>query len=244
MKLFIKQNSKYKIEGDLIYMDSSLCNPKTDVSKTKIRLARKYLRFLKKIPWIRFAGISGSVSYLTAATDDDIDIFMVVKKNRLWITRGVVRVILTLTGRRRRYGKKDFKDKFCTNFYIEENIDILKLFNSKNKKVNEFLLGLELAVLKPVINKDYYFEILRNNDWIFSYFPGLQNFEKKSYSQNRVFFFSIIVDVLNQVAMKLQVLYMKILKHPYNPERISKEYALFFDQEGWRRREELIKKHL
>src|SRR5690606_20306217 len=67
-------------------------------SKTLMKKAQKLSSTLSKIPWIEFIGVTGSVAAANALDNDDIDLFFVTKRNRLWLSRGFVFLILVILG--------------------------------------------------------------------------------------------------------------------------------------------------
>ena len=78
-------------------------------------------KFLFLYNWVRFVGISGSVSAGFAKEDDDIDLVIVVRDGCAWIYRGILtlRNIKSHFMRTKRDGE-NVKDLFCINFVIEE----------------------------------------------------------------------------------------------------------------------------
>ena len=99
------------------------------VREEKLAIARQFVSRLSKKD-ILFAGVSGSVSYRPKA-EDDIDIFIIAKTNRLW--SGLLKAFIT----RRLFGNKDicislaFDDRFAAN-YFKEKISGLPLKDSVN----------------------------------------------------------------------------------------------------------------
>ncbi|MBI3070029.1 MAG: hypothetical protein HYY87_01855 [Candidatus Levybacteria bacterium] len=57
------------------------------VSYEKIKIAKRTLPFFSWIPTVRLIGISGALAMNNADKNDDIDLFVVVRKNSLWTTR-------------------------------------------------------------------------------------------------------------------------------------------------------------
>ena len=71
------------------------------ISITKHAKARVIAKILTLVPTVEYIGISGSLSMNNASISDDIDFFIVTKKNSLWITRLVVNVLLLLVRQKR-----------------------------------------------------------------------------------------------------------------------------------------------
>src|SRR5258705_4718692 len=92
-----------------------LRNERERFSEKKLIIARKMVKVLSKIPTVRLIGISGSLALNNAKEDDDIDLFIVTRKNTMWITRLIVLFILELIGSRRKRLSKNTKNTFCVN---------------------------------------------------------------------------------------------------------------------------------
>jgi predicted nucleotidyltransferase len=59
--------------------------------------ARKVGALLIKFPYVRGIGISGSLSKNFADENSDIDLFIITKKNKLWIARTLMHIFKKLT---------------------------------------------------------------------------------------------------------------------------------------------------
>jgi hypothetical protein len=208
-----------------------------DVSYKKLRLAKKRFRLLQFIPWIKFVAVSGSVAFYSAKRQDDIDIFIVTSPKRLWIVRGLMVVFLSLFGWRRKFGKNDLKDKFCLNYFVTS--DNLNLRQSPEE---DFLTALEILMLKPIYNANYLDFVIWQNRYIGKFFPKVYD-EAVNHvygKELRVPFLSGLLDALDNLAMEMQIIYMKLLKHPVEKSVIKRDKAQFFSPKGWKHRKELI----
>jgi len=132
-------------------------------SKNKLKkaegLVKKHLCRFKNI---LFVGVSGSVGAGGAKKNDDIDVLVITKKNRLWITRLFLNFYIRLKKvPHRRAGKKERKDEFCFNMWLDENS--LELPEFKRTKISKS----DLMLLKPVLNKDEIYErfVGENKKW-------------------------------------------------------------------------------
>jgi hypothetical protein len=229
------------------------------LAQKKVELAVQRLKWLKFLPWIRFVGITGSIAYNSAQEGDDIDLFFVTSKSRLWLSRGVILVISGLFGWGRRVSQKDNKDKFCFNFWItEQNL------NLQSKPKHDFLSALEIIMITPLFNPRFKQQIMEENKWISQFFPKFvsnysefneefiklknNNFIKCIFGKSiRVPIISNFGDLLDLMAMRLQVLYMKLLKHPVHESHIERDKAKFAPEKYWdqtkKRLDKLIKQY-
>src|SRR3989344_4633118 len=84
------------------------------ISKIYFRKAKIIAQILKVIPWIKLVGVSGGLAMNNVLRKDDIDLFVITAKNRLWITRLLSLGLLSLTGRRRLFGASKQRYLSCT----------------------------------------------------------------------------------------------------------------------------------
>lgn len=155
---------------------------------------------LQVIPWIKLLAVTGSVAAYNARKQDDIDIFIVTKKNRLWLTRLFVTMILKVLGK---YRTEDAPEKkICPNIYVPEDNMYWPV-----KKQNVYVAH-EILMMHPIINRDdIYFEFMRKNDWVFKYFSNFKITLKRIKKTNEKE--SSLLDLTELLAQKLQIKYMK-----------------------------------
>lgn len=123
--------------------------------------------FLKIIPWIKLVGISGGLAMENAQKSDDIDLFIVTSKNRLWTVRLLVLGLLSVIGQRRKVGEKGRKiaGKICLNTLLEED----RLGQGKG----DIYLAHEVLQMKVLWQKDgIYSRYLEDNNWVFRFLPN------------------------------------------------------------------------
>ena len=124
-------------------------------------------QILKVIPWIKLVGISGGLALHNASKKDDIDLFIITNKNRLWISRLLSLGLLSLTGQRRKVGEKGRKiaGKLCINTLLED----MRL-EQTNKDI---FVAHEVLQMKVLWQRDgVYSKYLSDNDWAFKFLPN------------------------------------------------------------------------
>lgn len=142
---------------------------KVRYSLAKINAARKVLKLLTYIPWVRMLFVTGSVASLNAESQDDIDVWIIVNPRRIWLTRAIDFFLYTLIGKRRlaRDGVEEARvnDKLCFNFY--STVDSLHLKKETASYAMQFVDAIPLYI------KDIgeYRLLLEQNQWIEKYFP-------------------------------------------------------------------------
>lgn len=229
-------------------------------SEIYFKKAKMLAQALKLIPWVKLVGISGGLAMKNAGKIDDIDLFIITQKNRLWISRLLCLGLLSLLGQRRKVGERGRKiaGKVCINILVEED----KL-EQKNKDI---YVAHEVLQMQPLWYRDeMYSRYLADNEWVFKFLPNwveawavrqsaknrshgrnlltcedfVKNHKTKSFRQparNPQHFLAtsgfaaFFVDCLNDLAKRLQ---LKIMQKPKGLERIE-EGALYFHPEDCR----------
>ncbi len=149
------------------YSSSSLTKRKISKRKLENWRFRMYLKLISLFPQIKLVGLSGSISMMNAGLEDDIDLFIISEKNRLFTARFLATTIAFIMGLKRPLGLKKASDKICLNLFFDENN--LKVPRLKQTK----FVGHEVLQMKPIINKNNIYErFLAANDWVFGLFPN------------------------------------------------------------------------
>ncbi len=86
------------------------------IADRKWKKARRLIRFLQLIPYIRLVAVSGSLAMNNTKEESDIDLLIVSKAGRIWTCRAFTTLFIHLIGQRRHNSLT--KDRFCLNHYI------------------------------------------------------------------------------------------------------------------------------
>jgi hypothetical protein len=91
-------------------------------SKKLKKQAWRLKTFFRKQPQILAAGFTGALAVDNPELEPDLDLIMIVQKNRLWLTRSVVLLRALILGKKRPFWEKNKKDKdqWCFNLWLEE----------------------------------------------------------------------------------------------------------------------------
>lgn len=81
--------------------------------------ARFYVQYLSRIPFVRMVAVCNSLAYNNAREQSDIDLFIVVEKGHMWLTRLIITLTLHFFGVRR-HGSK-IAGRFCLSFFVTPN---------------------------------------------------------------------------------------------------------------------------
>lgn len=147
----------------------NLQNLRSKHSKLKLKNLRfrAFLKLMNSLPQIIMLGLSGSISMLNAQKDDDIDLFIITNRNRLFTGRFLAIMAVHLLGLRRKFGDRQARDKVCLNLFF----DGVNLSVPKHKQT--VFVGHEVLQMKPLIDKNHtYDRFLSHNSWVFNLFPN------------------------------------------------------------------------
>lgn len=185
----------------------------------------KYKFLFQNLPFIKFVGVTGTLaSYMFDSERDDVDLFIIVEKNRLWISRVILVGFLKIFNLY--VNDQNSKLKICPNFYISED----KMSWDVSKR--NIYVANEIVLIQPFYDKsDYYFQFLNNNRWVRDYIPNfyIPEYEsevlpKKSYTT--------FLDVCDLFLMFIQKLFMKVR---YGSEVLKRDtiHFLKYDNANW-----------
>lgn len=118
---------------------------------------------IKKFPFVQAVFISGGLSkgVFKDQVDeaDDIDYFIIAKKNRLWIAKFATKFY-------KYFYLNNSKQYFCVNYYItDESLKIPE---------ENIYTATELLTLIPVASEKYFSKLLEENSWTIKYLPNAE----------------------------------------------------------------------
>ena len=139
---------------------------KTRIERQKIsdqrwKKAKKIIKWLQIIPFIKMVAMSGSLAIDNAKQESDIDLFIIVKNKRIWTARFLTTLFFQIIGQRR-HGKK-IANRFCLNHYITDKFLKVNLFSIYTAHLYAHLIPV-LEVEKRIYNK-----FQKENNWIENY---------------------------------------------------------------------------
>lgn len=212
------------------------------ISAKKLAIACQASNVIAHLPWVKMIAVTGALAMENADENDDIDLMIVTSRNRLWMVRPIVVLLISLFFRRRKplpmsneqkTGNND--DALCLNLWLDESaLEIPKLQRN-------LYAAHELAQMRPIVNKDKTYErMMWENRWgrrylanIWERLKGQQVFDlfessgRTSGSAGQPFSpfnpFSLF-NLLNLLAFRLQLWYMR---PKMTNERVSLHSAFF-----------------
>lgn len=226
LKSYLDKEYRYTVGG--YHNKFKVQSSKFKISLTKIARVRNYLDLVSGFTQIRLIGLSGSVAMLNAKETDDVDLFIISAKNRIWTVRFITLITAWLLGLKRSRKEKDASNKVCLNLFFSESS--LKI----DKKLQTEYMAHEVLQMMPIMDSNKtYRRFLHHNDWILKLFPNVQLKRYLPYhssfirciSNSRVNPSSVhFGNVLEVVFKKIQLMYMS---KPRGDERIEKGQLWF-----------------
>lgn len=178
----------------------------------KLRIAKRAAYYLSYIPTISLIAISGSVAMGKARQEDDIDFFIITKKNTLFMTRIWIQAVLELLNLRRKPLTADAPDKVCVNLMIDESRLLWP------KEARDVYTAHEIVQLQPLFERNSLFEqFIKQNGWVLQFFPHAfekrQQFVgsgwKRNYVGIRAIGSIVMLRPFEKLVSRLQRAYMK-----------------------------------
>lgn len=122
---------------------------------------------MRRIPFIRMVAVGNTLADRTSSKDSDIDVFIVTRHNRLFLTRTLVTAAMQLTGLRR-HGKK-IANRICLSFYAtDKHLDLSDVAFAPY----DIYLAYWTMELAPIVNQgQMHNRFLKANQWVLSYLP-------------------------------------------------------------------------
>ena len=191
-------------------------------SQLKLKKAQKIANFLRFIPSIKLIAVTGALAMNNSDENDDIDLMIITKKNRLWLTRLIVTLAIFSHLRR---GHK-IKNKICLNLWLDETALAIP------KSHQNLYTAHEVCQIKPLLNRDkIYQKFITANLWYKNYLPNAMPQASRSVLEaqlrgrtlkgSRNFSF---LRILNSFSFKLQSWYMK---KKITSEKVNRHVAFF-----------------
>lgn len=186
-----------------------------------LRKAKILLQALKLIPSIKLVGISGGLALNNTSKTDDIDLFIITSKGRLWLSRLLAILILDILGVRRKakMNKVQTFGKLCLNILLEED----KLEQVRK----DIYIAHEVLQMKVLWQSGgVYSKYLLDNGWVFKFLPNWITPERLMIKnqKSKIYNHKSLVDIVERFARWLQ---LKIMQPRKGMERID-EGALYF----------------
>lgn len=132
----------------------------------KMKRARRAIRLIRLVPFVRAVFVCNTVGFGVPTKQSDIDVLVIAKDARIFLTRFLVTCVLSLFGLRRHGGA--IQNKVCLSFYLSERTLSLQSIAIER----DIYLAHWIALLIPVYDPNHVYEkILQQNEWVKKMLP-------------------------------------------------------------------------
>lgn len=132
----------------------------------KIDLAIKAAKWIRFLPFVKMVALCNNIGSVNIKERSDIDLFIVVKQGRIFLSRLLVTAVVSWLGLRR-HGSK-IANRLCLSFYLAD--DDLNLEKIAVGGENVYLIYW-LANIMPIYNRHIYDRLLAQNRWLLDRLP-------------------------------------------------------------------------
>lgn len=185
----------------------------SEKARTELVRAKKVGRLIYQFPFVKFVGISGSLSKGYSDDRADFDFFIITKKERLWIARTLLHLFKKMTFL---FGQQH---KFCMNYFIDESALLLEERN--------VYTATELSSLIPVCGTGVYNELMAANNWIWNLRPNQQPVTVADITDKGSLIKTIVSSVINTVKpAAVNAFFMRLTDRKWRKKWAVKGYPL------------------
>jgi len=141
------------------------------ITEQKYKKFFKIAKILAIVPFVRVIAVATGLSYANSKKEDDVDLFIIAAKNRIWSVRFFSILIIKIFKARPTLLNK--KDKVCLNFFItEENLDLKKVCLLEKDNLPDIYFIYWMAWLYPIYQqKGIWQKFIQANLWLKTYLP-------------------------------------------------------------------------
>jgi predicted nucleotidyltransferase len=131
------------------------------VSAAKLESAASFANLLTRlVPFIRTIAVTGSVAYGSADKWDDVDLFVITERNRLWLSTFLMLLQIRL------YKILGLRAAHLLPFCLSYLHDEQGFSNESRRSRTNPLFARELLKAKPIAGTEKYRRILEENKWV------------------------------------------------------------------------------
>lgn len=140
----------------------------TPIIDKKMDIAKRAVQTLRWIPFLHAVFVCNTVASASADECSDIDVFVVIRNGRLWLTR--LLVTLTLALFRFRRNKTHVANKICLSFFVTDaHLDLSDVTLGEPDIYLMYWIDQLIPVFDPTHVRA---EILKQNAWATQYLPN------------------------------------------------------------------------
>jgi len=145
-----------------------------EISKNILDKHKKDLNRLANLPYVRAIILSGAMAFENASEDDDIDLFLIVQSNRLWLVDLYNLLVIRI------WNEKILRRKrsICPNYIVEDV--------SMRLSERDFLTAHQIKHMQPLYDEGCWSDFIDANDWVSDYFPSFKPWKIRTSSPKTV----------------------------------------------------------
>lgn len=183
-------------------------------SRDLFRNNRRYLALLAKMPFVKYMALTGANAFESCQREDDVDLFIITRKNRLWLCYVLLVVLCKLLNKR---------DILCINYLVDET--------NLQFQQQDYFTAVQVMHMIPLVGSEMGDAIIANNRWMFDYLPNavpalFQNgFYRLENGDNRVKKRGSGLSILTKLNRLIYQKYVQRLQKKY-PEAFGKSIVL------------------
>ena len=184
-----------------------------NILRDQIDSLQQAVSMFEYIPWIQAVWLTGSMAAENSQRDDDIDFLVLTASKRLWLTRFVVLVMSALLGRwrpRLAPTSKKTRHTWCWNIWLEPSAGLDHVPQSiyGAREIVQARLIFRRSDVSPTFLLDH---ACWARDFTLAGFLWARHVSRRILPSlpHKRNWFSPLFDVINDLAFKLQFLYMK-----------------------------------
>jgi hypothetical protein len=171
-------------------------------------------RFIAGFPFVRFVGISGSLSKGYAEQGvTDYDFFIITAADRLWICRTMLHLFKKATF------LLGLQGRFCMNYFIDS--DSLRI------EEENFYTAIEISSLVPVSGQEVYDAFIQANEWRHDHLPnGYKNYFTAEATPGKMTWYKKMAEAMLDLFMpgRLNAFFMRLTDKWWRRKWARKNY--------------------
>jgi hypothetical protein len=152
-ELVVSSGGRYCLKGREAVFATR--NTRGGESKAVWGRARVYSAVIARLPFVRMVAVTGALAVDNIGENPDIDLMVVTRPGRVWISRRLIIGLVRLARLRR--------DDLCPNYIISET--------SLYLEQQDVFTAHELAQMVPLYGQRVYARLLSDNAWAREYLP-------------------------------------------------------------------------
>lgn len=165
-----KEVFSYKEQYDCVYKGVNFSwSSKWECFDAFLVFVKKWQGLLINLPFVKDVYLANSIVFNAVNDSSDVDLFVVSKRNRIWISRLVMSLVFLFLWIKRTTNSSS--KKFCLSFFVDEEHQDLSGLSLWKKDI---YLPYWIAHLVPLYQESKNDDIFVYNKWILDYLPNIK----------------------------------------------------------------------